>query len=120
MGSVWIRRILLAVAVVLAVVCIVQAVRFAPVPEAPQQQEEAAAASQPVAVPEVRQVPASRWTVGVWQGRVAVFEGGGTDPIRVMETPVTALPASDQRALESGIPVDDPVVLAGILEDYGS
>ncbi|MBR5536706.1 MAG: hypothetical protein IKU58_02255 [Clostridia bacterium] len=119
MGSVWFKRILLAVAVVLAVVFLVQAVRFAPVPEVPQL-EEPAAASLPLTATEVWQAPSYRWTVGVWQGRVAVFEGENTDPIRVMETPVSALPASDQKALRDGIPVDDPVVLAGILEDYSS
>lgn len=121
MGSVWLKRVLLAVAVVLAVVSIIQVVRLAPVPAPPPQEENAAAPAlepQPVAV---TQPPASaRWTVGVWQGRVAVFEGDSADPVRVMETPVSALPEVDRRALEAGIPVDDPVVLAGLLEDYGS
>lgn len=117
MAKVWIRRILLAVAVVLAVVFIVQAVRFAPVPEPPK--TEAAAASEPLQIPAIRQKSVSRWKIGIWQGRVAVFEGESTHPIRVLETPVLSLPQSDQQALETGIPVDDPVVLAGLLEDYG-
>ena len=108
-----------AVAVVAAVVCIVQAVRFAPVPDPPQA-EELSAAPEPLHITSARQTPPSRWTVSIWQGRVAVFEGADTQPIRVLETPVSALPPYDQQTLEAGIPVDDPVVLAGILEDYGS
>ena len=118
MGSVWLRRILLAVAVVLAVVFIVQAVRFAPVPEPPKSEDTAAVpAQEPL---QITQSAQARWTVGVWQGSVAVFEGESTQPSRVLETPVTALPVCDRQALEAGIPVDDPEVLAGLLEDYGS
>ncbi|MBQ4577899.1 MAG: hypothetical protein IJA84_02450 [Clostridia bacterium] len=121
MGAVWVRRVLLAVAVAAAVVSIIQVVRLAPVPAPPQQEENAllpALEPQPVQLTEpTRQ---QGWTVGVWQGRVAVFEGASADPIRVMETPVEALPETDRLALERGIPVDDPVVLAGLLEDYGS
>lgn len=119
MTSVWLRRILLALAVVLAVVCIVQAVRLAPVPTSPAP-EEAAAKPAPEPQETVRQQSAARWTVGVWQGCVAVFEGDSGEPSRVLETPVSALPAADRQALEAGIPVDDPAVLAGLLEDYGS
>ncbi len=121
MGSVWIRRVLLAVAVVLAVVSIIQVVRLAPVPAPPPQEEIAAApALEPQQIPATQPPQKERWTIGVWQGRVAVFEGENLDPVRVMETPVIALPEPDRQALEAGIPVDDPVVLAGLLEDYGS
>lgn len=121
MGSVWLKRVLLALAVVLAVVGIIQVVRLAPVPAPPPPEESAL-------LPALETLPfqmapsstAARWTLGVWQGRVAVFEGGSTAPVRVMETPVSALPEADRNALETGIPVDDPLVLAGLLEDYGS
>ena len=122
MGSVWLKRVLLALAVVLAVVSIVQVARFAPVPAPPPVEEptEVLPALEPQSVSVSRPDGALRWTVGIWQGRVAVFEGEGTNPIRVMETPVSALPEADRKALEAGIRVDDPVVLAGLLEDYGS
>ena len=121
MASVWLRRILLAVAVVLAVVSIVQVVRLAPVPDSPAEEMSAATpALEAQPLPAAPTEPSARWTVGIWQGRVAVFEGDPAAPIRVMETPVAALPAADRQALEEGIPVDDPVVLAGLLEDYGS
>lgn len=121
MGSVWLKRVLLALAVVLAVVSIIQVVRLAPVPAPPPREENALLpALEPQPVQLEPSTPTARWTLGVWQGRVAVFEGESVDPVRVMETPVSALPEADRSALEAGIPVDDPVVLAGLLEDYGS
>lgn len=121
MSSVWLRRVLLAVAVVLVVVSIVQVVRLAPIPAPPPEEENAAApALEPQQAAVTRPLQTARWTVGVWQGCVAVFEGDGLDPVRVLETPVASLPEPDRLSLEAGIPVDDPAVLAGLLEDYGS
>ena len=68
----------------------------------------------------ITEVKIAAYTIGIWQGRVAVFENNTETPVTVLDTPVTALPIADQKALEQGIPVSDPVTLAGLLEDYGS
>ena len=67
--------------------------------------------------------PADRtacWTVGLWQGHVAVFHQGAAMPETVLEMPADALPEADRAALTQGIPVNTPEELAALLEDYGS
>lgn len=65
-------------------------------------------------------VPQPLFTVGSWQGRVAVFEGQNPTPMMVLETPIASLPEADQGALAAGIAVYDRQILASMLEDYGS
>ena len=60
------------------------------------------------------------WTVGLWQGHVAVFHQGAATPETVLEMPADALPEADRAALAQGIPVNTPEELAALLEDYGS
>ena len=60
------------------------------------------------------------WTVGLWQGHVAVFHQGAAAPETVLEMPAEALPETDRAALARGIPVNTPEELAALLEDYGS
>ena len=65
-------------------------------------------------------VPHPAFTIGCWQGHVAVFENTDEIPVMVLETPVSSLPEADQTALAEGIAVYDQQMLASILEDYGS
>ncbi len=60
------------------------------------------------------------YELGIWQGQVAVFLPGGTEPVTVWEMPVTALPPYDQQSLEKRIAVADQQQLASFMEDYGS
>ena len=65
-------------------------------------------------------VPQPPFTVGSWQGHVAVFESEHEAPVMVLETSVASLPEADQIALAEGIAVYDQQMLASLLEDYGS
>ena len=65
-------------------------------------------------------VPQPPFTVGSWQGHVAVFENEQEAPVMVLETSVASLPEADQIALAEGIAVYDQQMLASLLEDYGS
>ena len=59
-----------------------------------------------------------RYTVGEWQGQVAVFESGTDTPRQVFDTYVETLPELQQRQLQQGIPADSEDALALRLEDY--
>ena len=48
------------------------------------------------------------WTVGLWQGHVAVFHQGAAAPETVLEMPAEALPETDRAALAQRIPVNTP------------
>ncbi len=63
-------------------------------------------------------VPA--YTIGIWEGKVAVYEGADSHPMQIFDTPVTALPAEVREALEKGVRVDRAEELYQILEDYTS
>ena len=80
------------------------------------QAKPAAAASIPV-VSDEASLPAPAWMVGAQNGVVAVFTGDG-QLVRLTDSPVSALPAADRESLLRGIPVEDDVQLAMLLEDY--
>ena len=56
--------------------------------------------------------------VGAWEGYVALWRQGQTEPMRVFPYSVASLPPADQRALEKGIVIEDETELAHLLEDY--
>ncbi len=58
------------------------------------------------------------YTIGAWEGKVAVFEGEDPYPMQVLDTPVNALPAEVRSQVESGVPVNRAEDLYLILEDY--
>ncbi len=60
------------------------------------------------------------YTIGSWQGQVAVFEGAQTYPMQVFDTPVNTLPEEVRRQVLDGIPVEDASLLPALLEDYTS
>ncbi len=60
-----------------------------------------------------------KYTVKEYNGKIAVFENGNTEPIKVMESPfIRDLPAKDQELLSQGIVANDKAELNKILEDY--
>lgn len=60
------------------------------------------------------------YTIGEWEGRLAVFLAGQSRPDQVFEVAIASLPASEQERLRAGIPVADDATLQRLLEDYTS
>ncbi len=60
------------------------------------------------------------YTIGVWEGQVAVFEGDQPFPMQVYDSFVEALPEELRRQVLEGIPVEDKTQLSVLLEDYTS
>lgn len=117
-GSMRSRKMLAAAALTLAAAALLLA-RPAKTPE-----EDRSVQTAGLPAEQTRQAhPAEQtacWTVGLWQGHIAVFHQGAEAPETVLEMPVDALPEADRAALERGIPVNTPEELAALLEDYGS
>lgn len=62
--------------------------------------------------------PIPLYTIGVWEGRVAVFEGDAVYPKQVYDMPVNALPQELQQRLQMGVPAHSEAELSLLLEDY--
>lgn len=60
------------------------------------------------------------YTIGVWEGNLAVFEGEDEYPARLFDVPVSGLPEEEQRRLEAGLGVQTELQLQQYLEDYTS
>jgi len=58
------------------------------------------------------------YTVGVFEGRLAVFAGQSNTPQTVYDVFVSSLPSAEQEALHRGIPVQTETALQRLLEDY--
>ena len=128
MDSVWLKRGLLALAILLAAGCV--AALLLPErqmePQTQNQQGEFSSQDQgqlqsqmepqQTAEPEAQHM----YEMGICEGKVAVFLPGTNVPMRITEMPVTSLPTADQQALKDRIPVYDAQELASFLEDYGS
>ena len=56
--------------------------------------------------------------LGCHNGYVALWTDGAAHPNQVFPYPVISLPLEDQRALESGIHIENTQQLAQLLEDY--
>ena len=130
MDSVWLKRGLLALAIVLAAGCVAALLlpeqhpkpQSMPDQTTPQQQAQS---QLPQEQPDGQQTPEPEtpghmYEMGIWEGKVAVFLPGTDLPMRITEMPVSSLPTADQAALEARIPVSDGQALASFLEDYGS
>ena len=63
---------------------------------------------------------AALYTIGVWEGQLAVFQSGEPEPDSVYDVFVATLPAEEQTRLEQGIPVYSEEQLTSLLEDYTS
>ncbi|MDP4119883.1 MAG: BofC C-terminal domain-containing protein [Bacillota bacterium] len=55
-----------------------------------------------------------------YNGKIAVFEEGQTEPFKVTNVPTNSLPKVDQNALKKGIKVKGQKELIKILQDYCS
>lgn len=130
MDSVWLKRGLLIVVILMAVGCLATLLLPAPQTE-PQMQSESQQppTQQEAQTPQVQTEPQQEaepeqpehlYEMGIWEGKVAVFVPGTNVPMRITEMPVASLPEADQKALEERIPVFDGEALASYLEDYGS
>lgn len=56
--------------------------------------------------------------LGSWEGYVALFEKGRSEPRQIFPCPVASLPLTDQAALEEGILIRNERDLNQLLEDY--
>ena len=131
MDSVWLKRGLLALAILLAAGCVAalllperqmepqtqnQHGELSSQDQGQPQQQQSQMEPQQTAEPEAQHM----YEMGIWEGKVAVFLPGTNVPMRITELPVTSLPTADQQALKDRIPVYDAQELASFLEDYGS
>ena len=63
---------------------------------------------------------AAAYTLGVWEGKLAVYEGGAAFPMKLYEVSVSSLPPEEQQRLQDGISVASAGELQRLLEDYTS
>jgi hypothetical protein len=56
--------------------------------------------------------------LGTRDGYITLWKTGQPEPVRQFPYKAEYLPPSDRLALEKGIPVENPRVLAQLLEDY--
>lgn len=64
--------------------------------------------------------PPPMYTIGEWEGQVAVFERDQPFPKQVFDSFVDALPQEQQQQVRQGIPVEDETQLSLLLEDLTS
>ena len=60
------------------------------------------------------------YVLGEWEGRLAVYRTGETEPDSVMDVYLGLLPPADAQALRDGIPVESETELERRLEDFMS
>ena len=60
----------------------------------------------------------SRYTIGAWEGQVAVFEGDSSYPRQVFDVHVDTLPPRQRQEVLDGVPAEDDTSLSVLLEDY--
>ncbi len=63
---------------------------------------------------------AALYTIGVWEGQLAVFTGNNARPTTLFEVAVASLPPAEQQRLLGGIAVYSAGDLERLLEDYTS
>ena len=59
-----------------------------------------------------------RYTIGAWEGQVAVFEGDQAFPRQVFDVYIAALPEEQRRQVLEGVPAETDAQLSVLLEDY--
>ena len=100
-----------AVSALIAVTATAAAIREEVQPQLPEQ-------SQPPAVqPESQD---HEYILGEWEGRLAVYRTGESEPDSVLDVYLGLLPPADAQALREGIPVEDQTELDRRLEDFMS
>ena len=58
------------------------------------------------------------YIVKKYNGQVAIFKEGESDPFEILDINISSLPESDQKALETGISIKDSDKLRKLIEDY--
>lgn len=58
------------------------------------------------------------YTLGVFRGNIALWNGSDPIPIRTFPYSIDSLPPADRQALSQGIRVEDYDCLLRLLEDY--
>ncbi len=58
--------------------------------------------------------------LGIWEGKLALFETNSLSPVRVYDIWIAALPDTEQQRLAEGVAVVDDAALSALLIDYGS
>jgi len=58
------------------------------------------------------------FTLGEWEGRLAVYTGGELKPSQVLDIPLAALPEPDRQLLRDGIPLRNEEELRRAIEDF--
>jgi len=71
-------------------------------------------------IPVTAEAEAETMSLGVYDGKLALFRNGSAYPAEIYEIYAGSLPQADQEALAAGIPVTDEAELTKLLEDYGS
>ncbi len=69
---------------------------------------------------DIRYTPPPAYTIGVWEGKVAIFEGADSYPMQILDTDVAGLPEEQRTQVEAGVRVEQAEELYLILEDYTS
>ena len=65
-----------------------------------------------------REVPPPAYTIGAWEGKVAVFEGADNYPMQILDTDIAGLPDEQRAQVEKGVRVERAEELYLVLEDY--
>lgn len=60
------------------------------------------------------------YTIGVFEGQVAVFEGDSTAPMQIFDVYVHALPPEIREQLQQGVAAENADELSVLLEDFTS
>lgn len=71
-----------------------------------------------VLAPPVDASPVPMYTIGVWEGQVAVFERHQEYPKQVYDMPLSGLPYELRQQLLEGVPAYSEAELSVLLEDY--
>lgn len=62
--------------------------------------------------------PVPLYTIGVWEGQVAVFERHQSFPKQVYDMPLSGLPYEMRQRVLEGVPIYSEEELSVLLEDY--
>ena len=61
---------------------------------------------------------AAGFTLGIYQGRLALWKDGSQTPAKIYPLRVVTLPDADIQRLEDGIHAENPGEITALLEDY--
>ncbi len=58
--------------------------------------------------------------LGVWEGKLAQFDGVNTEPTEVYDVSISSLPKEEQERLREGVTWEDDEMLAMLIDGYTS